>query len=113
MAADATPEPPLRVALIALHRRVALREPLRNGARIGIAMLPTLVFTLVIAEILRDQFAVPRAVFGGLIIYTLANTLIPGFLLHMPTAELRLAHQASIATGRATPPDAEAGTGSR
>lgn len=92
---------PLRVALVALHRRLALREPLRHGVRIGVAMLPTLVFTIVIAEILRDQFAVSRAVFGGLIIYTLANTLIPGFVLHMPAAELRLAHRASVAADRA------------
>jgi hypothetical protein len=39
------------------------------------------VFTLVIAAILRDVFDVPRAVFGGLVIYTLCNTLIPGFAL--------------------------------
>jgi hypothetical protein len=39
------------------------------------------VFTLVIAAILRDVFEVPRAVFGGLVIYTLGNTLIPGFAL--------------------------------
>ena len=56
---------PLRVALVAVHRRAALRETLRAGTRIGVAMLPTLVFTLVIAEILRDAFAVPGPIFGG------------------------------------------------
>jgi hypothetical protein len=53
-------------------------------------MLPTLVFTLVIAEILRDQFLVPRSIFGGLIIYTLVNTLIPGFALRLPPPELQV-----------------------
>jgi hypothetical protein len=49
-----------------------------------VALTPTLVFTLVIAGILRDVFEVPQAVFGGLVIYTLGNTLIPGFALRAP-----------------------------
>jgi hypothetical protein len=56
---------------------------LRSGARIGLSIVPTLVFTLVIAEILRDRFGVPQAVFGGLIVYTLSNTLLPGFILRL------------------------------
>jgi Kef-type K+ transport system membrane component KefB len=79
---------PVRIALVALHRRVALREPWRVGARIGVSMLPTLVFTLVIAERLRDTYVVPRAVFGGLIIYTLLNTLVPGLVLRLPATDL-------------------------
>ncbi|MGH7606556.1 MAG: cation:proton antiporter, partial [Gemmatimonadales bacterium] len=83
---------PLRVALVVAHRWLALREPFARTWRIGVAMLPTLVFTLVIAEILRNQFAVPRAVFGGLIIYTLVNTLIPGFALRVPPPEFQIPH---------------------
>jgi Kef-type K+ transport system membrane component KefB len=83
---------PIRIAVVALHRKFALHEPLRTGGRIGAAMLPTLVFTIVIAEILRDRFLVPRAVFGGLILYTLANTLIPGFALRLPAPELDVWH---------------------
>ena len=74
---------PLRVYLVAAHRHVSLGEPIRSGARIGISIVPTLVFTLVLAEILRDRFGVPQAVFGGLIFYTLANTLLPGFILRL------------------------------
>ncbi|MBI4420701.1 MAG: cation:proton antiporter [Gemmatimonadetes bacterium] len=83
---------PLRVALVLLHRRAVLGETLRAGMRIGAAMLPSLVFTLVIAAILRDTFAVPRPIFGGLIIYTLANTLVPGFALRLPAAEPDIWH---------------------
>jgi Kef-type K+ transport system membrane component KefB len=78
---------PLRLALVAGHRVLLLREPLREGVRIGLAMLPTLVFTLVIAEILRARFAVPNAIFGGLILYTLVNTVLPGVLLQRFRAE--------------------------
>jgi Kef-type K+ transport system membrane component KefB len=72
---------PGRVYLVALHRRLSLGESVRSGARIGISIAPTLVFTLVIAEILRDRFAVSPVIFGGLIVYTLVNTLLPGFIL--------------------------------
>ncbi len=72
---------PLRLLAVAAHRRIALKEAPARSLRIGVALVPTLVFTLVIAAILRDAFEVPRAVFGGLIIYTLVNTLLPGFTL--------------------------------
>jgi Kef-type K+ transport system membrane component KefB len=75
---------PVRVGLVALHRRVALEEPLRVGARIGVSLVPTLVFTLVIAELLRDSFGVTPALFGGLVIYALVNTVLPTILLKVP-----------------------------
>lgn len=84
---------PLRIAIVAAHRRIALGETWRNGARIGVSMLPTLVFTLVIAEILRTEFAVTPAIFGGLIIYTLVNTLIPTLVLRLPAGELDVWHE--------------------
>lgn len=74
----------LRVASVALHRRIALGEPVRTGLRIGVSMLPTLVFTLVLADILRERFGISAALFGGLIVYTLANTLIPSLSLRLP-----------------------------
>ncbi|MEO8030378.1 MAG: cation:proton antiporter [Gemmatimonadota bacterium] len=75
---------PFRIGLVAGHRRLVLGEPIRRGSRVGLAMVPTLVFGLVIAEILRDSYGISSAVFGGLIIYTLANTLLPGLLLSGP-----------------------------
>jgi Kef-type K+ transport system membrane component KefB len=75
---------PTRIGVGMLHRRIALGEPPREAARIQTALLPTLVFTLVLAEILRSRFAVPDAVFGGLVLYTLINTMLPGFVLRIP-----------------------------
>jgi Kef-type K+ transport system membrane component KefB len=74
----------VRVAAVAIHRRFALGEPVRTGMRIGVSMLPTLVFTLVLADILRERFDISATLFGGLIVYTLANTLIPSFSLRLP-----------------------------
>lgn len=78
---------PIRIVRVALHRRLALDEPWKVGARIGTAVIPTLVFTIVIAEILRERFNLSPELFGALIIFTLVNTLIPGFALRLPTPE--------------------------
>jgi len=73
---------PARLVLVVVHRRLALGEGARKSMRLAVAMLPTLVFTLVIAQILRERYFVSPAIFGGLIVYTIVNTLIPGFALH-------------------------------
>ncbi len=75
---------PLRIGLIALHRRLALSEPFADGTRVAVALTPTLVFTLVIAELLRERFDAGPVLFGGLVIYAVANTILPTVLLRMP-----------------------------
>ena len=83
---------PAQSLLIALHRRWRLGEPLRRSRSVAISLLPTLVFTLVLAEILRDRFHISPALFGGLIIYALVTTLIPGLVLRVPPAEFDRPH---------------------
>lgn len=78
---------PLRVWQVALHRRAAFEEPWRVGARIGLAVVPTLVFTIVIGEILVERFDLPPELFGALITFTLVNTTIPGLVLRLPPPE--------------------------
>jgi Kef-type K+ transport system membrane component KefB len=85
---------PLRLLMVVGHRGVSLRESPRAGFRIALALSPTLVFTLVLAQILRDRFGVPREVFGGLILYTLVNTVLPGLLLRQPPPEYERPHVA-------------------
>jgi len=87
---------PFRAGLTALHRRIALGESFAKSSRIAVSMLPTLVFTLVIALILKERFQVPQYIFGGLIIYTLGNTLIPGLLLHQPPPEFESPHLVAL-----------------
>jgi Kef-type K+ transport system membrane component KefB len=72
---------PLRVAVIALHRRLALAEAFAASRRVGSAMVPTLVFTLVILGILVEQFALPSVMAGALVFYTIVNTTLPAFVL--------------------------------
>jgi len=75
---------PFRLLLVSLHRRWRMGETWRQGLRVGVPMLPTLVFTLVIAQILRERFSLPEPMFGGLLGYALVNTLIPSVAMRMP-----------------------------
>jgi Kef-type K+ transport system membrane component KefB len=77
----------LRLGKTILHRRVSLGEPPAKSLRIGLALLPTLVFTLVLADLLRDRPEVPSMLIGGLVLYTILVTLLPGFLLRAPLAD--------------------------
>lgn len=83
---------PLQVAKVMIHRRLALKEPYMRSARIGLSMSPTLVFTLVIAQILRDQFHIESFIFGALVLYAIFNTLIPSLVFHDPTPDFESHH---------------------
>ena len=73
---------PLRVGVTWLQRRLLFRDSTQGAMRVSVALAPTLVFTLVLAEILHAQFAIPGALFGGLVLYTVLNTMLPSLLLH-------------------------------
>lgn len=72
---------PLRIGVVMLYRRVTLGEGFSEGARVGLSLVPTLVFTLVLADILHERFALPDRLFGALVVFALINTALPGLLL--------------------------------
>lgn len=78
---------PLRMAMVWSHRLWRLGEPFKLSSRVNVPLLPTLVFTLVIAQILRDHMGAPPWLFGGMIIYALGTTLFPTVALHAPPPE--------------------------
>jgi Kef-type K+ transport system membrane component KefB len=82
----------LRLGEVALHRRIVLKEPPSKGANVGIALLPTLVFSLVCTELLRDKFIVPGYLVGGVVIYTILNTMLPGIVLKVPPPTFESPH---------------------
>ena len=75
---------PIRTLMVSGHRKRVLKESIWQGSRVAIPMLPTLVFTLVLAQLMREQFQIPSAIFGGLIIYAVANSLLVGFVFRSP-----------------------------
>lgn len=72
---------PLRIGVVALHRRLSLGEPLRDGARVGLSLVPTLVFTIVLAGILRTRYELDPELHGALIVVSLVDTTLPGLFL--------------------------------
>jgi Kef-type K+ transport system membrane component KefB len=72
---------PARVIVTFLHRRIALGEYFGESRRVGSAMIPTLVFTLVIVSILDTRFGIDRGLAGALVLYAIINTTLPGFIL--------------------------------
>jgi Kef-type K+ transport system membrane component KefB len=88
----------VRLGETALHRWLALREPPRTSLRIGVAMLPTLVFTLVLVGILRERPEVPVSLVNGMVIFTVLITMIPGIVLRLPTVEYDLPQLDEVVT---------------
>jgi Kef-type K+ transport system membrane component KefB len=72
---------PLRFGVVLLHRRIALREGFGESRPVATALLPTLVFSLVIAELAAEGFDVPGHLIGGIVLYALGNTVIPALVL--------------------------------
>jgi Kef-type K+ transport system membrane component KefB len=75
---------PLRAFAIWTKRRVLKFGDTRSSLRVAAALTPTLIFTLVLATILRARGAIPDALFGGLLLYAGLNTLLPSFVLRAP-----------------------------
>jgi Kef-type K+ transport system membrane component KefB len=72
---------PMRALFIWTKRRLLGLGDARSSLRVAAALTPTLIFTLVLATILRERGAISDAVFGGLLLYAGLNTLLPSFLL--------------------------------
>ncbi|MEO7103980.1 MAG: cation:proton antiporter [Gemmatimonadaceae bacterium] len=87
---------PLRIAITTLQRRFVLKDSGSAARRIGIALIPTLVFTLVITDILNTEFRVEQYLLGALVLYTVINTSIPAFALHSAPPEFENVEAADI-----------------
>jgi len=75
---------PLRAFAIWAKRRLLGIGHTRGGLRVAAALTPTLIFTLVLATILRDRNAISDAQLGGLLLYAGLNTMLPSFVLRVP-----------------------------
>jgi len=72
---------PARAFTIWAKRRLLGMGNTRNSLRVAAALTPTLIFTLVLATILRERGAVSDEMFGGLLLYAALNTMLPSFVL--------------------------------
>ena len=87
---------PIRVYSVGIHRKMILGEKLADANRIGIRLVPTFVFTLVLVDILRTQFSAPPVMLGALIFYTIINTMLPSIILKEKPIEFDQPHVSDI-----------------
>lgn len=78
---------PLRAAWVALHRRLALGCSWSQSFRVGVALVPSLVFALILASILRERFGISDVLWGALVVYAIGSTVLPSFVLRAPVPE--------------------------
>jgi Kef-type K+ transport system membrane component KefB len=72
---------PVRLGVVWLQSRFMKHRGHRGSLRVSIALTPTLIFTLVIAEILRENFSITPALYGGLLVYASIATILPSLVL--------------------------------
>lgn len=68
---------PTRWAIVWLQRRMSNVETPISSFRVAVALTPTLIFTMVIAELLFTRNQIPLQLFGGLVMYAIFNTALP------------------------------------
>jgi len=72
---------PIRLAVVWLQSRFVQHRAHRGSVRVAIALTPTLIFTLVIAEILRENFSISPPLYGGLLVYAAIASILPSLTL--------------------------------
>lgn len=72
---------PIRIGKNWLQARFLSHRTAQGGIRVAVALTPTLIFTLVIAGLLRDLFHISDALYGGMLVYAAMTTILPSFVL--------------------------------
>jgi Kef-type K+ transport system membrane component KefB len=75
---------PFRVGTVAIQRIYVNKDSVKSSFDVAIALAPTLIFTLVIASILHENFGISDTLFGGLLVYAAITTILPSFVLKKP-----------------------------
>lgn len=87
---------PIRIGSIILHRRITKAELPKSSLPIAITLLPTLVFGLVMVEILEATGQITPTILGGVVIYTLIMTMVPSAFLRLFLKNLDLTKQKEL-----------------
>jgi Kef-type K+ transport system membrane component KefB len=72
---------PMRTGSVWLQRRFIRGESSRGSLRVATALMPTLIFTLVLATILRERFQISDTLYGALLVYAGVSTILPSLVL--------------------------------
>lgn len=72
---------PLRVGSTWVQRRLIRGESMRTSFKVSAALTPTLIFTLVLATILRERYGISDMLYGALLLYAGLATLLPSLVM--------------------------------
>lgn len=75
---------PVRIGLTWLQRRFIKGETAMGSLRVSAALTPTLIFTLVLAGILRERFQISEVIYGALLVYAGLSTMLPSLFMTKP-----------------------------
>lgn len=75
---------PLRIGVLWLQRRLIAGESVKGSLKVAAALTPTLIFTLVIATILRERYGLPEYLYGALLVYAALATILPSLVMARP-----------------------------
>jgi Kef-type K+ transport system membrane component KefB len=78
---------PLRIIIIRLNVRYLLADFSRKNYNVSLSLMPTLIFGLVIAQIIKDRGNAPVQIVYALIIYTLLTSILPAILISFKDGE--------------------------
>jgi Kef-type K+ transport system membrane component KefB len=87
---------PVRLGKNWLQARFLSHRTAQGGARVALALTPTLIFTLVIAGILRESFHISDALYGGLLVYAAISTILPSLVLPKLTVAAPVTAQSGL-----------------
>ncbi len=72
---------PIRYSAIYYSQKNFIKEKVEKPWKVGISMMPTLIFGLVIASILKNRFGLSSDLVSGLFIYTIITSILPLFAM--------------------------------
>lgn len=72
---------PARIAVQWQHWQFSFAESAQSSLRVSITLAPMLIFTLVLAAILREHYGIPDVLYGALLVYACASTVLPSFTM--------------------------------
>ncbi len=78
---------PLRILNITLQRLWVHKDSYRSSFNVAIALAPTLIFTIVLANILHERYAISDDLFGGLLVYAAISTIFPSLVMALPVTQ--------------------------
>jgi hypothetical protein len=71
---------PLRLGVTWLQLKFILNTDMVKHKNVAAALLPNLIFGIVLSEILREKFALDAPLYLALIVYTVGISLVPAIL---------------------------------